>query len=420
MYSENNLDVGLSKLDPDAIREFTLWSPQVSKALKDPKAGSRAVPTKHQPPRAGKSRRKKLPSIISSSGSSVFSAGESFSSASSIYINRSSIVDRLGDYRMFLNLKTPGPCPSFSDIPVYPSIFQDPPFWLHELYNMEATGKLRIKSLSYGLPCEFDYLGCSLRFKPGDFELKISHSIFHFLGLKLPTRVGCTFCLYGTTVFESRKNPLANWRERMLHVGNHFQRGISEDFTHQDSLVHDYMSKNGVIAIEREFQPPSGSGDDGLLPLENHVFDIGKSSKLRHSEDKEVSNHDNSTHTQDIALPQGDCQYPIFGDGGVETLCGCMLFQEDMLRPFFCDCGHRSDFHEIQKYHPLPCLDAEEKLCGLMEKHNLTKFSVAHKGKAREESSGEDSVDEAALEQRSRRQSSIHSSQSSVGLKSDI
>jgi hypothetical protein len=62
----------------------------------------------------------------------------------------------------------------------------------------------------YDLPCEFEFLGCNLRFHPEYFEAWISHTASHFVRTSPPSCAICTFC--DGERFEDYEDPVSNWR----------------------------------------------------------------------------------------------------------------------------------------------------------------------------------------------------------------
>jgi hypothetical protein len=114
--------------------------------------------------------------------------------------------------------------------------------------DIDLNSNDEVVSTNYGfdLPCEFAVIGCDMRFKPEEFESWISHSISHFCGASLPLRASCTFC---HEELSSMNNLETSWRERMIHIGAHFENGCKN--MPPDHLVIDYMRENGLITDEQ-------------------------------------------------------------------------------------------------------------------------------------------------------------------------
>jgi hypothetical protein len=123
-----------------------------------------------------------------------------------------------------------------------PSLNRTPPWHANNL------------NYAYDLPCEFAILGCEIQFPPGQFESWISHTLSHFGvgagGDKLPPKAICTFCDDRDGVFENYRDPLANWRQRMLHIGAHYAGGMQYEQLRPDYFVIDYMWQNALLSCE--------------------------------------------------------------------------------------------------------------------------------------------------------------------------
>jgi len=144
--------------------------------------------------------------------------------------------------RSFLTSTTGPSCASSA------SSFAAVPPW-HE--SAPTLGKLSMFGMGYGydLPCEFAFMGCSVRFHPEPFEDWISHSLSHFAGVLPPNYSTCTFCEDGGTDFRSFADPEVSWRQRMIHIGSHFADCQLNDMR-PDPWVIEYMWKNDLISDE--------------------------------------------------------------------------------------------------------------------------------------------------------------------------
>jgi hypothetical protein len=99
------------------------------------------------------------------------------------------------------------------------------------------------------LPCDFEITGCQIQFPPEQFESWISHTISHFgIGAKPPPKAICSFCDGRDSVFENYRDPLANWRQRMLHIGAHYASDMQYEQLRPDYFVIDYMWQNRLLS----------------------------------------------------------------------------------------------------------------------------------------------------------------------------
>jgi hypothetical protein len=123
----------------------------------------------------------------------------------------------------------------------------------------------------YDLPCEFMFLGCYLRFHATQYDAWVTHSMSHFCKRPPPPKVVCTICDKGDDVcFERNGDARSNWRERMNHISEHFERRDVRDHTRPDYFVIKYMKSHNLISkedYEYAMQFTERPGIDGLLPL---------------------------------------------------------------------------------------------------------------------------------------------------------
>lgn len=106
----------------------------------------------------------------------------------------------------------------------------------------------------YDLPCEFSFLGCHVRYAPESYQDWISHNASHFTGHLPPPRLICTFC---DTEFDSSRSHgdrMANYKRRLVHIGEHFWDRRSLDINvppahhiRPDYHLMDYMRQVNLI-----------------------------------------------------------------------------------------------------------------------------------------------------------------------------
>ena len=95
--------------------------------------------------------------------------------------------------------------------------------------------------------CPFEFVGCSLNFHPTQIDAYISHTITHFFHYQPPPKTICIFC---PRIFDNADDRVANWKERMRHITNHYR--CLERFEHSgpDFFVIEYMRKKRIISEE--------------------------------------------------------------------------------------------------------------------------------------------------------------------------
>jgi len=111
------------------------------------------------------------------------------------------------------------------------------------------TSEQSQKKFGYELQCEFCFMGCEIRYGPSCIEEWISHTQSHLHDSPPPSNAGCIFCHenLNTPESESKKDP---WRQRMLHIAEHFKEGASEDDLVPDYTLVIYLKDRGLITDE--------------------------------------------------------------------------------------------------------------------------------------------------------------------------
>jgi hypothetical protein len=99
----------------------------------------------------------------------------------------------------------------------------------------------------YEFHCPFGFVGCELSFDPTQTDAYISHTVTHFFDHGPPPKTVCIFC---PQTFENRNDRVANWRERMRHIADHYRRLARTEHTRPDFFVIEYMRKKRIISYE--------------------------------------------------------------------------------------------------------------------------------------------------------------------------
>jgi hypothetical protein len=196
----------------------------------------------------------------------------------------------------------PSTLPSLaSTIQAAPAVPPPPP-WQPPTLNQQLN--TTPYNYGYALPCEFDAIGCTLRFHPTEFEAWIAHTASHFIG-KLPPKAMCIFCDDDNSTFEDQNDLHLNWRNRMLHIGGHLQNFIRTESVRPDYFVLDHMRANGLVTAEdynHAMNYTERPHCNGLVPLgyktremkqktENglrQIYDLEKEDRLRRKAKRKV------------------------------------------------------------------------------------------------------------------------------------
>lgn len=153
----------------------------------------------------------------------------------------------------------------------------------------------------YDLPCEFFFLGCNLRFDPGNVEEWISHSVSHFVNAPLPSTTICTFCDEAT--FRSDGDEVKSWRERMLHIFDHLAALTPSEYMRPDFWVIEHMKGYGLLSSEDHAHAVQGTERpycDNMYPLDwkpqdmlaredkdsQETYEIGREDRQRRKDTK--------------------------------------------------------------------------------------------------------------------------------------
>jgi hypothetical protein len=156
---------------------------------------------------------------------------------------------------------------------------------------------------NYVLPCDFTFLGCDAQFSARDVDDWILHSLSHFDGQDPPRHATCPFCAEEDTRFDFEGDVFVNWRNRMLHIDEHFSQDPTHDF-HQvkpDRLLLSYLvglgvkvRSNSATTFDRFSSRPIlhrygapgyfPAGDEGQIQYNNCYEESNRSSLLDHFE----------------------------------------------------------------------------------------------------------------------------------------
>ena len=102
------------------------------------------------------------------------------------------------------------------------------------------------KEGTYNLHCEF----CSEAFTPSEFENWVNHTLTHFAPYPPPQSARCIFCDGFPTVEATMMlDPSQYWRERLLHLAQHFESGKTVAEAGIDEGTMEYM-------LERDLRAP--------------------------------------------------------------------------------------------------------------------------------------------------------------------
>lgn len=98
----------------------------------------------------------------------------------------------------------------------------------------------------YVLVCECAFAGCEIPFYAENYEDWIAHSLTHFGMAGPPPKSICTICDDERFQFDRTQ-----WRDRMLHIRDHFVRDATVTFQpilRPDFFVIEYMYKIGMLS----------------------------------------------------------------------------------------------------------------------------------------------------------------------------
>jgi hypothetical protein len=106
---------------------------------------------------------------------------------------------------------------------------------------------INVINYGYEFHCPFGFVGCELRFDSTQTDAYISHTFTHFYDHRPPPKTVCIFC---PQTFENRNDRVANWRERMCHIADHYRRLERIEHTRPDFFVIEYMRMKRIISHE--------------------------------------------------------------------------------------------------------------------------------------------------------------------------
>lgn len=106
---------------------------------------------------------------------------------------------------------------------------------------------MNLTNYGYEFYCPFEFVGCQPSFHPTQIDAYISHTTTHFLNHRPPPKTVCSFC---PQTFDNSNDRIANWKERMRHIANHYRRLEHFEHTKPDFFVIEYMRAKGIISSE--------------------------------------------------------------------------------------------------------------------------------------------------------------------------
>ncbi|KAM4058971.1 hypothetical protein HRG_008154 [Hirsutella rhossiliensis] len=129
------------------------------------------------------------------------------------------------------------------------------------------------------LPCEFsNSTGCGARFALNQIDLWIEHGQYGHLQGHLPSCFSCWFC--DDVQFRAARpaDKHLAYRDRMLHIANHFLQGMTTDLVHWDFHLLHHAHKHGLISQtafrtwSSQNQPPMPRGmTDAVTSVNPHA-----------------------------------------------------------------------------------------------------------------------------------------------------
>jgi hypothetical protein len=106
----------------------------------------------------------------------------------------------------------------------------------------------RSAPINYGYEfcCPFEFVGCELSFHPTQIDAYISHTITHFFDYRPPPKTISIFC---PQIFENPNDGVANWREGMRHITDHYRRLERFEHSGPEFVLIEYMRQKRIIGI---------------------------------------------------------------------------------------------------------------------------------------------------------------------------
>ena len=150
---------------------------------------------------------------------------------------------------------------------------------------------MNVINYGYEFHCPFGFVGCDLSFNPTQTDAYISHTVTHFYDHGPPPKTVCIFC---PQTFENRNDRVANWRERMRHIADHFRRLERFEHTGPDFFLIEYMRMKRIISHE-DYKWATGHTErricDGLVDFGHKTSDMkrrdARSNEERHDMEKD-------------------------------------------------------------------------------------------------------------------------------------
>jgi hypothetical protein len=143
----------------------------------------------------------------------------------------------------------------------------------------------------YEFRCPFEFVGCELSYHSTQIDAYVSHTTTHFLDHRPPPKTVCIFC---PQTFENPNDRVANWKERMHHIADHYRCLERFEYARPDFFVIEYMRGKNIISHE-DYKWATRHGErhdcDGLVDFGYKTADNkrkeAKSLEERHDMEKE-------------------------------------------------------------------------------------------------------------------------------------
>ena len=148
------------------------------------------------------------------------------------------------------------------------------------------------------LPCEFRRYGkCSAAFRFADVNSWIDHILSGHLHYRLPTVTACWFC--DAAIFRSAStredDKMSSYRQRMLHIADHFFQGMSAAEVRPDYNMVKHMRQSGLMD-ESTFRRAT-KRDELPARFLVHEFRDDEPTSRAHEESREHRSHSRRKHS---------------------------------------------------------------------------------------------------------------------------
>jgi hypothetical protein len=157
--------------------------------------------------------------------------------------------------------------------------------------SVREQAAMNVINYGYEFHCPFGFAGCELSFDPTQTDAYISHTVTHFFDHGPPPKAVCIFC---PQTFVNRNDRVANWRECMRHIADHYRRLERVEHTRPDFFLIEYMRMKRIISQE-DYKSATGHTErrycDGLVDFGHKTSDMkrrdARSNEVRHDLEKD-------------------------------------------------------------------------------------------------------------------------------------